>query len=59
MKKFLITILALVAFVALFAETNSLWSQILWSSGALALLTISGKLVEKYCLTDEEKEETV
>lgn len=59
MKKVIIAIAMLVAFVAIQGEAESLMTQILWSVSWLVILAVAGKLAEKYCLTDEEKEERV
>lgn len=59
MKKVIITIVMLFAFIALFCETQTVLSQILWSASWLVVLIVAGKLAYKHCLTNEEKEETV
>lgn len=59
MKKLLITIVMVIAFVAVQCEADSILAQILWTGAWLVILFAAGKLAEKYCLTDEEREEQV
>lgn len=54
--KALLTIVAAIAFIAIFVfcETNIIFSFV-----ALAVFALCAKIVEKYYLTDGEKEERV
>lgn len=56
------TIIGMVTIMSLFlacAEAEVAKSQLLWSGSWLLVCVISGKVFEKYCMTDEEKEERV
>ena len=63
MKKSIIRgIVGMATIMSLFlacAEADSATTQILWSGSWLLVCGISGKVFEKYCMTDEEKEEQV
>lgn len=55
-------IVGMVAIISLFlacAEANSATNQLLWSGSCLLICGISAKVFEKYCMTEEEKEEQV
>ena len=53
--KVIVTIVAMIAFVMLFAESDILFVQILAPAVGMLLLYFCGKYIEKHCLTDEEK----
>ena len=55
--KTVLSIIAAISFVMIPAEAESVLAQVLWSCGWMGVLAISVKLLDKYYLTDEEKEE--
>ena len=57
--KVIVTIVALIAFVMLFATSDNLLVQVTLSATAMAVLVLCGKYIEKHCLTEEERSERV
>lgn len=53
--KFIVKIVAMIAFVMLFAESDILFVQIIVPVVGMILLYFCDKYIEKHCLTDEEK----
>lgn len=53
--KILVSIVAMIAFTMLFAESDILLVQILVPAVGMLLLYLCGKYIDKHCLTDEEK----
>jgi hypothetical protein len=53
--KVIVTIVAMIAFIMLFAESDILIVQIIVPAVGMILLYLCGKYIEKHCLTDEEK----
>lgn len=57
--KAIVTIVAIIAFVMLFATSDNLLVQLLISGASITTLVVCGKWIEKHCLTEEEKNERV
>lgn len=53
--KILVSIVAMIAFTMLFAESDILLVQVLVPAVGMLLLYFCGKYIERHCLTDEEK----
>lgn len=55
----ILLIIAAISFVMIPAEAATPMLQILWSGGCMVVFIICAKILEKFYLTKEEKEEQV
>lgn len=59
MKRTVLLIIAAISFILMLGEAETIALQFIWTGGSLAVFAASMILLDKYCLTDEEREEEV